>query len=650
VSGRSGRRLAYEPALDGVRAVAVLAVLAFHGGFGWAQGGFLGVSVFFTLSGFLITSLLLAEQAQTGGVAVGPFWLRRVRRLMPAALACLALTMVLAATALTAAKDTLRWDVVATLADVANWRLFASGQSYAQLFAVPSPVQHFWSLAIEEQFYLLFPLAVWLVLVRMHRSRRALAAMLTAGFVASSASAVALGVAHADLVYYATFTRAAELIAGCLLAFVVAARPASDPGAAARWPVVAGPVALAAIVAVMVMTPETATWLYRGGLAAFSLLSVVLIASARRPGPLRSLLSWRPLVGLGLISYGVYLYHWPLFLWLDHDRVGLDGAALFAVRLAATLAVATASYRWLEQPIRRGRTLTGWRGALAPPVAMACLVVAVVPLTAGSAVASAAFAGPRSAPVTLPPLPSSPPTTTPRSAPRLVTTTTTPRRRPVRVVVFGDSTAKADAAGLIAWGRETGRAVVSDAGTIAGCGVTRAAKIQFGVKRITIPDGCKFWPTWWPQVLAQNPADVAVLVDGPWELVPHQIDGDRWRSVGDPVYDRHVHDELLAAVDVLLAHAPVVVLLTNPHVHPGWGETQAGADPVADPARMDRLNEIIRQVAVDRPAVTLVDLAAHVASIPGAETDRGLRPDGVHFTLASSRRIADWLGPAVSFP
>jgi peptidoglycan/LPS O-acetylase OafA/YrhL len=642
-------RLVYDPALDGVRALGVGLVLLFHGGVSWATGGFLGVSIFFTLSGFLITSLLLTEQASTGAVHLGHFWIRRLRRLMPAALACLALVIVLAATVLHSAKATLRGDVIGALADVANWRFYFSGQSYAALFAVPSPVQHFWSLAIEEQFYLCFPVLVWLVLSRLRWSRAVLAAMLGIGFVASAAASIALGGSDPDLVYYGTFTRAAELLAGCLLAMAVTAwgrrQPSQD---VAAWPFVAGPLALIGILVVVWRTSELDEWLYRGGLAAFSLLSVVLIVAVRRPGPVRWVLTQRPLVALGLISYGVYLYHWPLFLWLTADRTGLDGWALFAFRVAVTLAVAGASYYLLEQPIRRGRALTGWRGAAAPPIAMACLVAALLPLAAPGAAASSSV-------VTLPPVTTAATTLAPTTLtttltivpPTTVPPTTVPAP-PVRVVVFGDSTAKANAAGLIAWGTDTGQAVVSDAGTIDGCGISRSVNIGFQTSRFALPDGCKSWPTFWPQVLAANPADIAVIGDGPWELVEHQLAGDQWRQIGDPVYDAHIHDELLAATDVLLAHVPRVVWFTNLYFHPAWGTTQAGrTDPINDRTRVDRLNAIIHEVAAERPAVVLVDLAAHMASIPGADTDQSLRPDGVHLSPAASRIMADWYGPQI---
>src|SRR5262249_17777861 len=157
---------------------------------------------------------------------------------------------------------------------------------YANLFSVPSPVQHFWSLAIEEQFYLVYPVVLWLVLVWLRWSRAALAAVLAAGFVGAVAASVAIGTSDPDLVYYATFTRAAEVIPGCLLALAVLRWGRSDPERhRAPWAYVLGPAAMVAIIVIVDRSNELDAWLYQGGLAAFSLLSVALIASARRPGP-----------------------------------------------------------------------------------------------------------------------------------------------------------------------------------------------------------------------------------------------------------------------------------------------------------------------------------------------------------------------------
>ena len=163
--------LTHLPALDGIRGLAVLAVFAFHAGFGWAPGGFLGVSVFFTLSGYLITRLLLDDGWTHDHIDLLRFWARRVRRLLPAALVTIAFVMVLSATVLRVQPGVVRGDALAALAYVANWRFLFTGQSYTALFAAPSPLLHFWSLAIEEQFYLVYPLVCLGVIAIAGRDR-----------------------------------------------------------------------------------------------------------------------------------------------------------------------------------------------------------------------------------------------------------------------------------------------------------------------------------------------------------------------------------------------------------------------------------------------------------------------------------------------
>jgi len=214
-------RLRHEPALDGLRGLAVVAVVLFHAGWSHAVGGFLGVSTFFTLSGYLITSLLLAERERTGRIDLPSFWARRARRLLPAAITTLLGVSLLAATLATPEQlATLRGDVLSALGYVANWRFLLAGRSYGDLFAAPSPVLHFWSLAIEEQLYVAFPIVV---LLTPARRLAAVLGVLIAGSVLSSVVLFDAGGAN-DAVYYGTFTRAAELLVGGLLAVAVTRR------------------------------------------------------------------------------------------------------------------------------------------------------------------------------------------------------------------------------------------------------------------------------------------------------------------------------------------------------------------------------------------------------------------------------------------
>jgi peptidoglycan/LPS O-acetylase OafA/YrhL len=217
----------YNPGLDGLRAVAVAAVLCFHGGFSWAVGGYLGVSTFFTLSGFLIMSLLLRSAESPGGPNLRTFWSNRFRRLLPAALLALCVVWVFAATVASAAQlRVLPGQVLGCLTYVVNWVFVATRTSYADLFAAPSPVQHFWSLAVEEQLYLVIPLTLWLLL-RWTRSLKAIGLVFGALVAASVVEMLLLhrSGASADRLYYGTDTRSAEVFVGVVLAVVVRRHP-----------------------------------------------------------------------------------------------------------------------------------------------------------------------------------------------------------------------------------------------------------------------------------------------------------------------------------------------------------------------------------------------------------------------------------------
>jgi peptidoglycan/LPS O-acetylase OafA/YrhL len=356
--------LAHIPALDGLRGLAVAAVVAYHLGARGATGGYLGVSAFFTLSGFLITSLLVVEHQGQGRISLSGFWIRRFRRLLPAAVAVIG-AVTLASTWLAdgAQLASLRGDVIAGLAYVANWRFVLDERSYAELFAGPSPLDHLWSLAIEEQFYVVFPLltAGLLALVRGRRAWLGAAyGALFAGSVAWSVhlSGTAAGVARA---YYDTGARAAEVLAGCLLAVAVAGRT-DRLERHGRAIAAAGTAALAAVLVSWTLVPQDSPWLPGGGFALHAAAVVVVLLAAHVRGPVAALCSTSPLRLLGRVSYGVYLVHWPVIVWLDAERTGLDGIALAAVQLAVTAALTALSFHLVEQPVRRRTAPLGARG------------------------------------------------------------------------------------------------------------------------------------------------------------------------------------------------------------------------------------------------------------------------------------------------
>ena len=384
----SGRHL---PALDGVRALAILGVIAYHLGAGWASGGYLGVDLFFVLSGFLITSLLLEEKSSRGRIGLGAFWGRRARRLLPALFLVLVAVSVYAVangrfsspTSGGAAIDLggLRGDALATLAYVANWHAIFSHQSYFTQFSTPSPLTHTWSLAIEEQFYLLWPLVI-VALVRLspRRWRRVGLGLCVAG---AGASMLAMAVLYRpgvdpSRIYYGTDTRAFDLLVGAALAFVAAARPQPGPRARAALHRVS-PVALVALGALWATAGTSAglprSWMFEGAFLGCAVLAGLVIADVRQldQGPLARVLSTPPLRWIGTISYGLYLWHWPVIVYLNHPRTGLDGAGLDGARIGLTFALATASYYLVERPIRRA-SFAGTRPRLAVPGAVIATV------------------------------------------------------------------------------------------------------------------------------------------------------------------------------------------------------------------------------------------------------------------------------------
>jgi peptidoglycan/LPS O-acetylase OafA/YrhL len=383
-----GARLPHIRGLNGLRGLAVLAVLLFHAGLTWIPGGQLGVTVFFTLSGFLITSLLLLEKHRTGAIALRRFWGRRARRLVPAMLVCFALVAVVVRLSSTPASAGIGWDAVAAATWTANWRFVLHHQQYADLFSMPSPFQHFWSLAVEEQFYVFFPLIALVVLGRRGTTLRSgrLAVLLAALIGVSAWQAARLydageGLGHA---YYGTDARMAEILVGSLLALALV-RPEGLRvfGATGRRALdVLALLGLAVIGVGFARIGTEGAGLYRGWLLGVALSTAAVVAATVQPKSWTGrVLSLPPLVGLGVISYGVYLFHWPLFLLLTASSTGFDGAPLFALRIGSTLALATISYVAVEAPVRAGR--------LRPPVALvswgigATAGVAAVVLAAG---------------------------------------------------------------------------------------------------------------------------------------------------------------------------------------------------------------------------------------------------------------------------
>ena len=637
--GRHG--FAYQPALDGLRAVAVLAVIVYHLDYEWMSGGFLGVDTFFVLSGYLITSLLLVEYESTGTVSLREFWVRRAKRLLPAAL--LLLAAVAAYGWLAAPTDrlgTIRGDGLATLAYVANWRFILDDASYFELWSEASPLRHMWSLAIEEQFYVLWPLVV-LALLRAGRGRTT---VLAVSCLLGTAGSVVLMAVLADVdrsrAYFGTDTRAHTILVGALLALALHRAPALE-GGATRVLNAFGAAALVVVGAGFVIVSDSDLAFYRGGSLAFA-VAVALVITAGVSGSaslVSTVLDRRPLRWIGQISYGLYLWHWPMIVWLTPDRVGTDGVVLDVVRVGATFACTLVSYLLVEQPIRH-RSTTPRRVARVVPAAMAVTSLAVLAGTAGAttnpldqqADFEIVVSAPASSTTTAAPTTTAEPTETDSASIPSTTTTEVPRIESVALI--GDSVAGSLAPAM--------GAALTDAGYtfldahVHGCGVASGLTVTETGERFPWSDECaERVPSVHEQLIREHDPDL-ILWHSTWETADRLLD-DTFLEFGTPEHDAALAAEIELVIDRLTGRGAQVVILVAPPNAP----SEFIAEP--DPTDMLHLAEQLA-IAADRlDALSLVDLNPIVCPggppCPETVDDLVLRPDGGHY----SETAATWL-------
>jgi peptidoglycan/LPS O-acetylase OafA/YrhL len=402
------RNQRYMPGLDGLRAVAVLAVIAFHLGFDWAPGGLLGVGIFFTLSGYLITDILLAQLSSRGHIKLGSFWLARARRLLPALFVMLALVVAWVTIFGPAQPQQFRDAVVASVLYVSNWQQIFADVSYFARFEPPAPLNHLWSLAVEEQFYIVWPflllLGTKLVRERPLPSgvRPRLAGVTTA--LAFASAILMLVLYHPSIdpsrVYYGTDTRASELLFGAALAMVWPSRRLSrriSPGArnTLDW---LGGAGLVVIGLMIWQTDQYSSFLYRGGFVLLSLATILVLLALTHPAcRLGGLLGVRPLRWVGVRSYGIYLWHSPVIVLTDPAGPHGPSVPRAIAQVAAIFAISALSWKYVEEPIRHGaigrffarRRAKGWGWETFPPPARATMVATALVLL----IAAAGMAG-----------------------------------------------------------------------------------------------------------------------------------------------------------------------------------------------------------------------------------------------------------------
>ncbi len=635
-------RRAHQPALDGLRGLAVAMVLLFHGGVSWMTGGYVGVSVFFTLSGFLITGLLLTEHQGTGRVSLGRFFSRRARRLMPASLLCLTGIAVAAAVGAFDGLPHVRRDILASLLQVANWNALSNGTSYADLIARSSgqlgPVDHFWSLSIEEQFYWIWPL-VCLGLLRVRRRVPPTLSLVGLAVVFVAAAPVVAHVWGPNAAYWATPARMGEILVGAALAALVSGRELR--GRVLPWLGLAG---LVAIVFAGVTWPADGGPAYHGWLGVFALASAALIVGLQAQSPLQRAFSAQPLVHLGRISYGVYLFHWPVIAIVTERRIGVGGWGLFAIWVVITLVIAELSFHLLEQPIRNRTSpvrvvATGMASAMAM---VALLVVIVVPVPdsvfSGSTDVPATFA------TTVPPTSGSSPAPTstesrvPTSSIAASSTTAPAPSEPIQVLLLGDSTAMALGEGMQDWAAARPAEVQLASLAAPGCGLVRGS-VMFGDGGGVFRARCdQVLDQDLPQLLATTVPDlVVVMVTVPDNVERLWSDTEGPLRPTDPRYaSRMLADYRTISDELVAAGVEHIAWLAPPLPAANWLGSTTGE---LDPSGLAVYDDTLLAVAADHPDVSTVVrvddwFAAH-------DTDNTIREDGLHMSPTGALRVMD---------
>lgn len=642
------------PALDGIRAIAVALVLAGHGGVPGVAGGFIGVDIFFVLSGFLIPSLLLDEYRRTEHIDLKGFWIRRAKRLLPA--------MVLMALAVVIARDlfppeavaTLREDAVAAFFWMANWVFVAADTDYFSQGATPSPLQHTWSLAVEEQYYVLWPLLVLgaILLLRRRRPAAVRAAVFVIAVLGVTASAVAAIVLSGDpaqlnRVYFGTDTRAQALLVGAAAAALLvrdwSTLTVSGTLIRARWRRWVAwmlPVVGVAVLAVAAHLATGSADQFRHGLLLVVAVGAVLVVAPvalDQDGYVARALAWYPLVTLGVISYGVYLWHWPIFLILNGERTGLSGWSLLALRCAVTIAVSWVSWWAIEQPVRH------WRPQHVPMLRLSAATVATAAVVTLTVV-----------PVGAPTRPAVPDVTAAVAevdvgAERPVAVGSPPARLAPgthTVAVFGDSVAWT----LMRYLPATPGFHFSDYTTI-GCGIARGGPYRSAGETLNQKPECDSWPERWAQRIAHDRPETVLLMIGRWEAVDRTWRG-RWTHIGNDAYDAYLKSELKRALDILSSTGARVVVTTAPYNR--RGERSDGTlYPEDQPGRVQEWNTMLREEAARRPNVSVLDFNAklnpdgeYTAKINGVR----MRSDGVHPTSEAVQWLTPWLLDSLKTP
>jgi peptidoglycan/LPS O-acetylase OafA/YrhL len=648
-------------ALDGLRGLALLIIMGYHFGVGWLQGGFFSLDIFYALSGYLITGLLLSEYRKRDAIKLSAFWLRRARRLLPAlAIVLVAVTFMVRFAEPAGLYPNFRWSALSALFYFSNWWQIAASGNYFVATGAVSPLTHTWSLAVEEQFYLVWPLLVLSVMYLSRTFARGVRILLALSVVGAVASTVEMAVLYNPLanttrLYFGTDTHAQSLLVGaamaCALTLIEMRRgndgmaPAARSTGARSALLALGVAGLAGTFVLSYFQTGTSSFDYRGGflLSGLAAASIMVGGICVPGGAMDRVLAVRPLVWVGTVSYGAYLWHFPVFVYLDAALTHQTGLVLLAIRFAATFALAAVSFYAVERHVMYG---TFWRSLKALVPSAAVMIGTVVVIIAGTVV----------------------PVTAAVSVGRFHASTT--QTKPPLVVVLGDSTAYTLGFALSATA-PTGTTVRN--GGLFGCGlvVGTSASNNPPKPELAMFPACNSatpanqqWPALDTAAVAGTaPGDVVLFVGGSWEAQDVLRDG-QWHNIEQPSDQTYLVAQMRKVVKIATAHGAHFDFATMPALASGAAFNEA---PLPEDSSTRRLlyDKLIRKVAAQFPGqVSIIDYGA-ILSPGGVYTEHlnGVQvrtADGIHtpsfapnnvFAGNSTEPVAhafyDWLAPRI---
>ena len=651
--------MGYEPSLDGIRAFSVIAVMLYHANIAWLPGGFLGVEVFFVVSGFLITSLLIEERESTQRIDIKQFWIRRSRRLLPALVVMLSATAVCVAFFATDSAPDFRRDVLPSLGYFSNWwQIFAVDTPYFAASSLPV-LRHLWSLAVEEQWYLVWPLLFTFVFgAKWMRPKISGALLVACSGAAMAATAFRFAEDNemgTNFLYLSTVTRSSGLLLGAAVAmlwrpwrktssrFVLVRSLAADSLAI-------GSIALIGYLMATVHVADAR--LYQGGLAATTLASAVIVTVVMRPNGLfvKKFFSQDFFAEIGRRSYGLYLWHWPIFVVAS----ARDSVDRLAVAIALTIIINEFVYQYVEIPTRRGALGNWWRNRQQLsamhrrlPVFVAALVVTSLCFTGVKVVgiqardvsfdtstAKVIFAVPTTV-------------ASASSLPAASTTSTTIAKLPRKLVIVGDSQAHA-----LAINKPSGieKTFVITNGSINGCGIyDRGVGVggTNGNSRRNFAN-CVGFEKKWAKSATKASADVALVVIGAWEVFDLKINGFTFAVNTSPA-DTMFRTQMKRGIDALRATGATVALLEVPCMRPVTSKGGSVALPQrGDDARTGHLNDLLREIAApDDDGVFFVSGPKEWCNDPKISTSLSYRWDGVHAYRPGAKLIFETIATSI---